>query len=179
VLAIGRNRTWPVTTGPEQYRRRMYIHLRHNVPYPMLTIFEASDASVACLQRERPNSQLQALTLLNDPVFFEAGEKLGDRLAALPGDIDGKLRHGFELCMSRPPEPAEMERILRSLCIITVCLQLGAAGSLAAETRPFLNGEFKGRIAYSADGNHNEPDDGQADGVCLLHVTSSESACFD
>jgi hypothetical protein len=109
VLAFGRNRTWPVTTGPEQYRRGMYIHLRRNVPYPMLTTFDASDASVACLQRERSNSPLQALTLLNDPVFFEASEKLGDRLAALPGDIDGKLRHGFELCMSRPPEPAEME----------------------------------------------------------------------
>jgi hypothetical protein len=86
----------------------MYIHLRRNVPYPMLTTFDASDASVACLQRERSNSPLQALTLLNDPVFFECSEKLGERLAALPGEVNGKLHQGFELCLSRAPEPAEM-----------------------------------------------------------------------
>jgi hypothetical protein len=107
VLAFGRNKAWPETKGAEAYRRGMYIHLRRNVPYPMLTTFDASDASVACLQRERSNSPLQALTLLNDPVFFECSTKLAERLAAVPGDIDAQLRHGFELCLSRPPEPAE------------------------------------------------------------------------
>jgi mono/diheme cytochrome c family protein len=108
VLAFGRNKSWPETKGPEAHRRGMYIHLRRNVPYPMLTTFDASDASVACLQRERSNSPLQALTLLNDPVFFECSEKLGERLAALPGEVNGKLHQGFELCLSRAPEPAEM-----------------------------------------------------------------------
>jgi mono/diheme cytochrome c family protein len=108
VLAFGRNKSWPETKGPEAYRRGMYIHLRRNVPYPMLTTFDASDASVACLQRERSNSPLQALTLLNDPVFFECSTKLAERLEKLPGDIGQQLRQGFELCLSRPPEPAEM-----------------------------------------------------------------------
>jgi mono/diheme cytochrome c family protein len=108
VLAFGRNKAWPETKGPEAYRRGMYIHLRRNVPYPMLTTFDASDASVACLQRERSNSPLQALTLLNDPVFFECSTKLAERLEKLPGDIGQQLQQGFELCLSRPPEPAEM-----------------------------------------------------------------------
>jgi hypothetical protein len=108
VLAFGRNRSWPETTGPERYRRGMYIHLRRNVPYPMLTTFDASDASVACLQRERSNSPLQALTLLNDPVFFECSEKLAERLSCFPGDLDARLGHGFELCLGRLPQPAEL-----------------------------------------------------------------------
>jgi hypothetical protein len=108
VLAFGRNRSWPETTGPERYRRGMYIHLRRNVPYPMLTTFDASDASVACLQRERSNSPLQALTLLNDPVFFECSEKLAERLSSFPGDLDARLGHGFELCLGRLPQPAEL-----------------------------------------------------------------------
>jgi hypothetical protein len=107
-MAFGRNRSWPETTGPERYRRGMYIHLRRNVPYPMLTTFDASDASVACLQRERSNSPLQALTLLNDPVFFECSEKLAERLSSVPGDLDARLRHGFELCLGRLPQPAEL-----------------------------------------------------------------------
>src|SRR6188474_1857675 len=36
-----------------------------------------------------------------------------------------------------------------------------------AQTGPFVNGKFKGRIAYSADGNHNDPDDWIASPVAL------------
>ena len=114
VLAFGRNRTWPETKGPERYRRGMYIHLRRNVPYPMLLTFDASDTSVTCVQRERSNSPLQALTLLNDPVFFECSEKLGETLATQPGSVEQRLQAGFERCMSRPPKPDEL-RSLRSL----------------------------------------------------------------
>ncbi len=110
VLAFGRNKTWPETKGPEKYRRGMYIHLRRNVPYPMLATFDASDASVACLRRERSNSPLQALTLLNDPVFFECHEALGRQLAEQPADVavEARLRHAFERCLARPPTPAEL-----------------------------------------------------------------------
>ncbi len=113
VMAFGRNRSWPETKGAEANRRGMYIHLRRNVPYPMLTTFNASDASVACLQRERSNSPLQALTLLNDPVFFAAAGALAGRLAAVQGDADARLRAGFELCLGRPPSAAELQALRR------------------------------------------------------------------
>ena len=113
VMAFGRNRSWPETKGAEANRRGMYIHLRRNVPYPMLTTFDASDASVTCLQRERSNSPLQALTLLNDPVFFAAAGELAKRLEAMPGESDERLRAGFELCLGRPPSPAELQALRR------------------------------------------------------------------
>jgi hypothetical protein len=111
ITAFGRNTTWPATTGPDKYRRGLYIHLRRNVIYPMLLTFDASDTSVACTQRERSNSPLQALTLLNDPVFFECSEKLGQALAATSGRIEDQLRSGFERCMSRPPKPEELQAL--------------------------------------------------------------------
>jgi hypothetical protein len=115
VLAFGRNKSWPETKGAEKYRRGMYIHLRRNVPYPMLATFDASDASVACLRRERSNSPLQALTLLNDPVFVECHERLGEQLAALPADtpVAARLGHAFALCLSRPPTVAETAAMQR------------------------------------------------------------------
>ncbi len=115
VLAFGRNKSWPETKGPEKYRRGMYIHLRRNVPYPMLATFDASDASLTCLRRERSNSPLQALTLLNDPVFFECHETLGQQLAAMPADtsVEARLRHAFETCLSRPPTAAESAAMQR------------------------------------------------------------------
>ena len=92
----------------------MYIHLRRNVPYPMLLTFDASDASVACTARERSNSPLQALTLLNDPVFYECSEKLGEKLADAPGAASERLGKAFTLCLSRPPAPAELEALVRA-----------------------------------------------------------------
>ena len=139
VTAFGRNKTWPATPGAEQYRRGLYIHLRRNVPYPMLLTFDASDTSVACTQRERSNSPLQALTLLNDPVFFECSEKLGEQLAALPGDIDHRLHAGFEQCMSRPPQPAEL-LAMRSLYDDQLKLTGGDARlATVAATRVIMN----------------------------------------
>ncbi|MSU72168.1 MAG: DUF1553 domain-containing protein [Opitutus sp.] len=139
VTAFGRNKTWPATPGAEQYRRGLYIHLRRNVPYPMLLTFDASDTSVACTQRERSNSPLQALTLLNDPVFFECSEKLGEQLAALPGDIDHRLHAGFEQCMSRPPKPAEL-LAMRSLYDDQLKLTGGDARlATVAATRVIMN----------------------------------------
>ena len=50
-------------------------------------------------------------------------------------------------------------------CITAVCLFCAfAATSLAA---PYEGKTFKGRIAYSADGNHNDPDDWIASPVAL------------
>ncbi|MSU66662.1 MAG: DUF1553 domain-containing protein [Opitutus sp.] len=139
VTAFGRNTTWPATKGPDQYRRGLYIHLRRNVPYPMLVTFDASDTSAACYQRERSNSPLQALTLLNDPVFFECSEKLGQKLAALEGSLESQLRAGFEQCMSRPPKPAELEA-MRSLYEDELKLTKGdAPAAMVAVARVIMN----------------------------------------
>jgi hypothetical protein len=109
---ISRNKEWKVSAGNEKYRRGMYILFRRATPYPMLTLFDAPDASVACASRERSNSPLQALTLLNDPVFFECAQNLGRRLAEL-GDVapDEWIVAAFRQCLSRPPNAVELERL--------------------------------------------------------------------
>jgi CubicO group peptidase (beta-lactamase class C family) len=43
----------------------------------------------------------------------------------------------------------------------------------AAGSRPFDGGSFKGRIAYSCDGNHNDPDDWIASPVTLVILAES------
>jgi hypothetical protein len=60
--------------------------------------------------------------------------------------------------------------------VVIACL----AGSLvpappcraADTTGPYENGKFKGRIAYSCDGNHNDPDDWAASPVALAIVAA-------
>ena len=71
---------WDESTGADRYRRGLYIHFQRTVPYPQLMNFDAPAASLACTRRERTNTPLQALNLLNDPVFFEAAQGLAFRI---------------------------------------------------------------------------------------------------
>jgi len=113
---------WPETTGPERYRRGMYIFYQRTVPYPMLAAFDTPDSNVTCTRRERSNTPLQALTLLNDPVFFEAAQALGRRMAARGASAAERLSYGFRACLSREPTSAELNRLrtlydeVRALC---------------------------------------------------------------
>lgn len=54
---------------------------------------------------------------------------------------------------------------------LLVCL--AAAWSWDAGGGPYVNGQFQGRIAYSADGNHNDPDDWIASPVALAIFAAS------
>src|SRR5262249_39314521 len=64
----------------ERYRRGLYIHFQRRYPYPELVTFDAPDSLNSCPRRNRSTTPLQALTLLNDPVFFEAAQGLALRL---------------------------------------------------------------------------------------------------
>ena len=68
----------------------------------MLISFDAPDSNTACSRRERSNTPLQALTLLNDPVFFECAQQLARRVVEEgPDDVEGRVRRGFRLCLAR------------------------------------------------------------------------------
>ena len=72
---------WQADEGDALYRRGMYIHLQRNLMLPMLMTFDHPDAIIACTRRERSNTPLQALSLLNGPMFVEAAQTLGRSLA--------------------------------------------------------------------------------------------------
>ena len=112
-LGYANSVSWKASGGENKYRRGLYIHAQRTVPYPMLTTFDANDTSVACMRRERSNTPLQALTLLNDPVFFEAAQALGQRMSQQGGDLRAQIRYGFERCVSRPASDAEIERLAK------------------------------------------------------------------
>ena len=50
----------------------------------MLVNFDEPDASLTSCRRDRSNTPLQALNLLNDPVFVEAAQALSARLLPIP-----------------------------------------------------------------------------------------------
>ena len=104
-------KAWPEDTGPDRYRRGMYIFFRRTSPYPFLTNFDAPSTLVAAVERERSNTPLQALNLLNDPVFYEAAQALAVRVVQEREEFPDRLSRMFLLALSRPPEPIEKDRV--------------------------------------------------------------------
>jgi len=105
---------WNESQGADRYRRGMYIFFQRTVPYPMLMTFDAPDANLTCTRRERSNTPLQALTLLNDPVFFECAQALGRRIVRdKPNFMRDRLRYAFQLCFGREPKQSEFARLKR------------------------------------------------------------------
>lgn len=113
VTEVGRSVKWPVSEGEDRYRRGLYIFLKRTVLYPSLISFDAPGTETACSRRERSNSPMQALTLLNDPVFYECAEALGSELAGKYGDrTEEALEELYRRCLGRRPERAELDTLL-------------------------------------------------------------------
>ena len=94
---------WRTSTGADAHRRGLYTFWRRTSPYPTFVLFDAPSREVSCARRDRSNTPLQALALLNDPSFVAAAEGLAERL-----DERG-LAWGFEACTGRPADDTELE----------------------------------------------------------------------
>ena len=106
--------TWTESQGADRYRRGLYTFFQRTDPYPQLVNFDAPDSLSACSRRNRSTTPLQALNLLNDPVFFEAARGLAARvLREQRGSPSNRIDYAFRLCMTRGPHPAEKERLLQ------------------------------------------------------------------
>ena len=102
--------------GPERYRRGLYILFQRRYPYPELVTFDAPDSMNSCPRRDRSTTPLQALTLLNDPVFFEAAQALAVRLLQeKTGDSGDRIDYAYLICLGRAPSSAEKERMVQYL----------------------------------------------------------------
>ncbi len=103
---------WAETAGKGRYRRGLYIHTQRTAMYPLLMNFDSPDRTVTCARREVSNTPLQALNLLNDPVFVEAARNLAARIVEEAKSDDDRLARAFELCYSRPPSSNEKDLVL-------------------------------------------------------------------
>ncbi len=94
----------------------MYTYFWRSAPFPALTVFDAPDATTTCTRRNRSNTPLQALTLLNDKAYFEFAQALAERVLKEAKPDDGeRLRYAFRLCLARSPSEFEEKRLTKLL----------------------------------------------------------------
>lgn len=106
----GERVTYEVSQGEDAYRRGLYTVWKRASPYPSFMNFDATARTACTIKRSRSNTPLQALTLLNDPVYVEAATALAARvLRELPdASTDARLRHAFQFCLTREPAAEEL-----------------------------------------------------------------------
>jgi mono/diheme cytochrome c family protein len=91
VMALGQiKRSWIVSPGEDRYRRGLYTFFYRATPYPALTVFDAPNAMQSCTRRNRSNTPLQALTLLNDEAFIECARRLAAQVVEDGGTADSE-----------------------------------------------------------------------------------------
>lgn len=99
--------------GADLYRRSLYTFWKRTVPHPTMTVFDAPDREFCIVRRSSTNTPLQALTLLNDPIFVEAARKLAERSIHEGGaSPDSRIAFAFRVSTGRTPDAGE-QRILR------------------------------------------------------------------
>ncbi|HEV7866047.1 MAG TPA: PSD1 and planctomycete cytochrome C domain-containing protein [Chthoniobacteraceae bacterium] len=99
--------------GPDLYRRSMYTFWKRTCPPPQLQTFDAPDRETCVVSRERTNTPLQALVLLNDPTYVEAARLLAERMITEGGATPvERVRFAFRLTTARLPSEAEVSALL-------------------------------------------------------------------
>ena len=135
-------KSWRPSKGDDRFRRAVYTYRWRATPHPALKVFDTPDAFAACTRRLRSNTPLQALTLLNDPAYFEINIGFARRvLMEGQGSNAQKLSFAFRLCLSRDPDEAET-KILASM----LQRELAAFAKTPAVAESMLKGHETGGL---------------------------------
>ena len=103
--------TWAPSPGEERFRRSIYTYQKRTAPFAMYTTFDAGSGESCLARRDVSNTPLQALTLMNDPMFVEISQAYGERMATIEGSVEEKIVNGFRWLLTRSPDDEELKML--------------------------------------------------------------------
>ena len=90
------------------HRRSLYTFWKRTAPAPQMSMLDAPSRESCSVRRERTNTPMQALLLLNEPQYVEAARNLAQRAMSEGGaTVTGRAARLFALSTLRQPEPSE------------------------------------------------------------------------
>ena len=108
-------REWSASHGDNLYRRAVYTHWQRTFLHPSLANFDAPTREECTVNRINSDTPLQALDLLNDPIFVEAARVFAENILDQGGKtLTRRLSWAFQRSLERKPDETEL-KVLRDL----------------------------------------------------------------
>lgn len=113
LMASDKLAKYKADSGSGLYRRSLYTFSRRFAPNPFMINFDATPREICTIRRNVTSTPLQALTLLNDPQFFEASRVLSEVVQEQhPDNLEQQIELAFRRCTGLKPSNQQMD-ILR------------------------------------------------------------------
>lgn len=102
--------------GEKIYRRSVYSFWKRGLPPPQMTIFDAPTRESCTARRERTNTPLQALVMMNEQQFFLAAMTLAEHLLAETELTDQqRIETAYETITSKVANEHTINRLVDAL----------------------------------------------------------------
>jgi hypothetical protein len=110
---LGAGGAWNVTPNAAEHNRRsIYVFIRRNIPYPMLEVFDMASSQLVHSKRDVTTTAPQALTLINDDLYYKWSEALAGRVIKEAGtDFQAQLERLFQILYGRSPDAFEKDTL--------------------------------------------------------------------
>ncbi|MDV6034330.1 MAG: DUF1553 domain-containing protein [Phycisphaera sp. RhM] len=101
--------------GGKIYRRSVYSFWKRGLPPPQMTIFDAPTRESCSARRERTNTPLQALVLMNEQQYFVAARTLASRLLQTETSDRQRIEIAYETITSKIPSDDALNRMIDAM----------------------------------------------------------------
>ncbi len=100
---------WPEDPNPHAWdRRSLYLYRKRNIPYPLMSAFDAPDAQTPCPERSVSTHAPQALVMLNSGFAQKAAGRFADSLLSARTKPEERIREAYLRCYARVPSSDEL-----------------------------------------------------------------------
>jgi hypothetical protein len=104
--------TYVQDSGDKLYRRGIYNFIKLTVPPPKAIIFDSSNRDRCEIGRNRTNTPLQALVMMNDPMVLEASRVLATKLSESHPKEQTAISEAFKRIVCRELKSNEMDLLM-------------------------------------------------------------------
>ena len=115
-LGASNTRYYVPDKGTDTLRRSLYTFWKRSIPHPAMTIFDAPTRETCVARRERTNTPLQALVLMNEPQYFACATEIARKVLLEGGNDDAaRIRFTWEHLTGFEIDEGELKIVGQSL----------------------------------------------------------------